>query len=175
MWVIAGLGNPGEEYTGSRHNVGREFLRTFEKKLPKKVTVAYPDTYMNNSGGPIRKLVPNKKAAAQLIVLHDDLDLPLGSVKISFGAGSGGHRGVESVIKALNTRNFVRVRVGISPSTPGGRLKKPKGEEVVAFVLGPFKKSEQEKLKKAKKVVAEALGLILSEGLSFAMTEINAR
>lgn len=182
VWVIAGLGNPDNEYVGTRHNAGREFLMAIEKKegaknklFGKKAIVITPDSYMNNSGGPIKKLVPSKKAAEQLIVLHDELDLPLGAVKISFGSGSGGHRGVESIIKALKTKDFIRIRIGISPATPSGKTKKPDSEKIVDFVLGKFKASEQDKLKKARKTTSEALELLLTEGVSFAMTQINAR
>ncbi|OGC79368.1 hypothetical protein A2852_00580, partial [Candidatus Adlerbacteria bacterium RIFCSPHIGHO2_01_FULL_54_23] len=117
-WIIVGLGNPGKEYFGTRHNIGKEVLEALKEKLSRDTKIAELNVYMNNSGAAIRKAVPSKKAAERLIVLHDDLDLPLGSVKLSFGSGSGGHRGVESVIKALKTRDFVRVRIGISPATP---------------------------------------------------------
>ncbi len=175
MWVIAGLGNPGKEYTGTRHNVGRDFLLALEDTLPKKVKTITPDVYMNNSGGPLKKLIPSKKAAERLIVLHDELDLPLGKVKISYGSSAGGHKGVKSVIQALKTQNFTRIRIGISPSTPKGKLKRPDGEKIVDFVLGKFRPAEQEKLKKVKKLVQEALEIILEDGKEKAMSEINAR
>ncbi len=174
-WIVAGLGNPGKEYAGTRHNIGRDFVEALHPKLPKNAKVAELNVYMNNSGGPLRKLIASKKAAETLVVVHDDLDLPLGSVKLSFGSGSGGHRGVESIIKALKTKDFVRVRVGVSPTTPSGKLKKPDQKKVVDFVLGKFKPAEQEKLKKARKVVAEALQLLIEEGRPRAMTEINSR
>ncbi len=179
-WIIAGLGNPDQEYVGTRHNVGRDLLTALQKKegakgrlFGKKVVLATPDVYMNNSGGPLKKLAPTKKEAEHLVVVHDDLDLPLGAVKISFGSGSGGHRGVESVIKALKTRDFARVRIGISPATPSGKLKKPAAEKIVDFVLGAFRAPEQDKLKKARKRAAEALELIVTEGLTAAMNVVN--
>ncbi|MBI2005114.1 aminoacyl-tRNA hydrolase [Patescibacteria group bacterium] len=175
QWMLAGLGNPGQEYTGSRHNVGRDFLHALANDLPGKPKILDLDVYMNHSGGPIKKAVPSPKAAERLVVVHDDLDLPLGSVKLSFGSGSGGHRGVESIIKALKTRDFVRVRVGICPTTPGGKLKKPDAKKVVDFVLGQFKPAERDKLKKVKKTVKEALALLLADGLAPAMTATNTR
>lgn len=182
QWIIAGLGNPGGEYTGSRHNTGRDLLMALEKKegtkgklFGKKVTFLYPDVYMNNSGGPIKKAVKSKKDAEHLVVVHDELDLPLGRIKVSFGASAGGHNGVKSVQQVLKTQNFVRVRVGISPSTASGKLRRPDGEKIVDFVLGKFKPAEQEKLKKAKKLLAEALELIVTEGVDRAMTEINSK
>jgi len=130
---------------------------------------------MNNSGGPIKKLIPSAKAAEGLIVIHDELDLPLGAVKLSYGAGAGGHNGVASIQKAVHTKDFIRIRVGISPSTPSGKLKRPDGAKITDFVLGKFKLAEQEKLKKVRKVVSEALELILTEGKDRAMNEINTR
>lgn len=182
-WIIAGLGNPGEEYVGTRHNVGREFLMDIQKKngdaktlFGKKVTIVTPDTYMNNSGAAFKKLVTSKKQAEQFAVLQDELDLPLGKVKISFGSSSGGHNGIKSVEKAIKTKDYVRIRIGISPATPSGKLKKPSGEEeVVKFVLSKFKATEQEKLKKAKKLVRDALELIVTEGRDAAIMEIHSR
>ncbi|MSR70530.1 peptidyl-tRNA hydrolase [Candidatus Kaiserbacteria bacterium] len=173
-WIIVGLGNPDKEYEGTRHNVGKDFVEVLKDKLPKKAKVAELNVYMNSSGGPIKKLVSSKKAAEQLVVVHDELDMPLGRVKISFGSSAGGHNGVKSIEKALKTRDYVRVRVGISPSTPSGKLKRPDAEKITDFVLGKFKPAEQEKLKKARKVVAEALELIVTEGRETAQTQINS-
>ncbi len=174
-WIIAGLGNPDEHYKGTRHNIGRDFLNALAKDLPKKAKVVTPDVYMNNSGGPLRKLVTSKKAAEKLVVLHDELDLPLGRIKISYGSSAGGHNGIKSVIAALKTQDFIRVRIGISPSTPSGKLKRPDGEKITDFVLGKFKPTEADKLKKVKKLVAEALEIILEDGKDAAMGEINKR
>ncbi len=174
-WIIVGLGNPDKEYIGTRHNVGKDFVEALRDKLPKKAKVAELNVYMNNSGGPIKKLVASKKAAEQLIVVHDELDLPLGRVKISFGSSAGGHKGVKSIEKALKTKDYVRVRVGISGSTPSGKLKRPAPEKITDFVLGKFKSTEADKLKKARKVVGEALELLLTEGKDRAMSVINSR
>lgn len=174
-WIVVGLGNPDKEYVGTRHNVGKDLLEKLKSDLPKKAKVAELDVYMNNSGGPIKKLITSKKAAEQLVVVHDELDLPLGKVKISFGSSAGGHNGVKSIEKALKTRDYVRVRIGISSATPSGKLKRPAPEKISDFVLGKFKPTEQEKLKKVKKIVAEALELICTEGVQAAMTSINAR
>ncbi len=175
MWTIAGLGNPDKEYEGTRHNIGRDFVAYLKKDLPRSAKVLDLNVYMNNSGGPIKKAVPSKKAAEKLIVVHDELDLPLGRIKISFGSSAGGHNGVKSIEKALKTRDYARIRVGISSSTPSGKLKRPAPEKITDFVLGKFKAAEQDKIKKARKLVAEALELLLEEGVSRAMTEINAK
>ncbi|HVV14858.1 MAG TPA: aminoacyl-tRNA hydrolase [Candidatus Paceibacterota bacterium] len=175
QWIVAGLGNPGEEYVGTRHNAGRDFLHAFEDKLPKNVKAITPDVYMNNSGGPLKKLIPSKKAAERLIVLHDELDLPVGRIKISYGSSAGGHNGVKSVQAALKTQDFTRIRIGISPSTPSGKLKRPQGAKIVDFVLGKFKPADQEKLKKVRKTVLEAIELIVKDGVQAAMMEIHSR
>lgn len=195
MHYITALGNPGEEYKNTRHNVGRIALEEFVKKNDfsdwvidkklrslssqgkigkEKVHLIEPETFMNKSGLAVKPIITNKKRAEQIIVIHDDLDLPLGKFKVSYNKSSGGHKGVESIIKAIKTQSFTRIRVGISPSTPSGKLKKPKGEKEVAdFILGEFKKSELEILKEISKKISEALEMILTEGREKAMGEFN--
>ena len=174
-WVIAGLGNPDSHYIGTRHNIGRDFIHSLEKHLGKTAVLITPDLYMNNSGVAVKKAVSSIAAAKKLIVLHDEIDLPLGRVKISFGSSAGGHRGVDSIQKALKTKNFIRIRIGISPATPAGKIKKPDADDVPDFVLAKFKPAEQEKVKKVCKRVVNAIDLILNEGLERAMTEINSK
>src|SRR6185436_8128053 len=114
---------------------------TVEGKVAgEKIVAVMPETFMNKSGSAVARFVKSKKAAETLVVVHDELDLPLGRIKMSFNKSAGGHRGVDSVRKAVGTEGFVRIRVGISGSTPGGKLKKPMGEEAVnKFILGKFK------------------------------------
>ncbi len=181
QWILAGLGNPGDDYIGTRHNVGREFLMKLEKKILEfpnvkpKPKIILPDTYINNSGKVFKKLVTTKKAAEYLVVLHDDLDLPLGMIKLSFGSGAGGHRGVESIQETLKTKDFVRIRIGISRATPTGKLRKPDRDKVVDFVLGTFRPAEEEKLKKAQKTVLRAIELLLIKGRVVATMETHTR
>lgn len=170
-WTIVGLGNPGQEYEGTRHNVGKEMVEAAEDKLP-GAKVVETNVYMNNSGAAIKKAVG---AGKNLVVVHDELDLPLGKVKISYGSSAGGHNGVKSIEKALKTKDYVRVRVGISGATLGGKLKRPAPEKITDFVLGKFRPKELEKLKKVKKIVQEALELIVEYGKDRAMSEINAK
>ncbi len=173
MYIVVGLGNPGEEYARTRHNSGRMAADFIDGKIS-GIKVFTPDTFMNKSGSSVAKAVKSKKAAEKLIVVYDDLDLPLGSIKISYNRSSGGHRGLESVIKALQTEKFIRIRIGISPTTPSGKLKKPKGEgEVEKHILGEFKKPEMETLKKVFKKVEVAVETIVDRGLTTAMTEFN--
>lgn len=195
MYIIVGLGNPGEEYKETRHNVGslcvlrfaaaHDFPEWKEDKKTRaliseasvgneKTKLVLPQTFMNKSGTSVKPLIGSKKAASLLIVVHDDLDLPLGFFKISFGKSSGGHRGVESVMKSIGTKDFVRVRVGIAPQTPSGKIRKPKGEKkVLDFIIGKPRKPELETLKRLSRKVSEALLMIISEGKEKAMSEFN--
>ena len=139
-----------------------------------KALLVLPDSYMNNSGKSVKPLVGSLKAAEKLLAIYDDLDLPFGSAKMSWNKSSGGHRGLESVIKALKTEKFARIRIGTSPTTPSGKLRKPQGEEkVMKHILGKFKPDEMLALKKLYKKVAQALETFTTSGLSAAMTEFN--
>src|SRR3972149_5277297 len=132
------------------------------------------DIFMNNSGKAVAPLVKNKKDLENLVVIYDDIDLPLGKMKISYNRSSGGHNGLNSVIKALKSEEFLRIRIGISPATPKGVIKKPKGEKaVINFILGEFKKSELETIKKLSKKVSEAIETIFAEGKDKAMSLYN--
>jgi PTH1 family peptidyl-tRNA hydrolase len=195
-YTVVGLGNPGEEYVETRHNIGRMVLDAFtkahklkdwqvDKKLKSLVTEAKvgknkalllkPETFMNKSGEAVKPLITSKKKAETLVVIHDDLDLPLGKVKISFNKSSGGHRGVESIIKTVKTEAFIRVRLGISGETAGGKIKKPQGEEkVIDSILGEFKKSELDDLKKVIKKSITGLELIISDGWDKAASLLGA-
>jgi PTH1 family peptidyl-tRNA hydrolase len=129
---------------------------------------------MNNSGKSLAPIITSEKKAATLVVLHDDLDLPLGSHKISFGRGSGGHKGVESIIKNIKTRKFIRVRIGISPHTPAGKIKKPSDEEqVLDFIIGKIKPKELDEMKKNIKEVMTIVETIVTEGKEKAMNQFN--
>ncbi|MFZ2763502.1 MAG: aminoacyl-tRNA hydrolase, partial [Minisyncoccia bacterium] len=175
MYIVVGLGNPGDQYAHTRHNTGRLAIEYLEKKELSGVKSIHLDTFMNKSGVGVAKIIKSKKAAQKLIVIYDDLDLGLGTMKISYNRSSGGHRGVESIIRALKTEEFIRIRIGISPATPSGKLKKPKGDkDVEKHILGDFKKPETETLKKVFKKVSEAVSVIAESGLGPAMTEFNS-
>jgi len=193
-YIFVGLGNPGEEYKETRHNTGRMLVEWFGKSLDaewktdKKLnaTVAkvkigksqailvLPDTFMNKSGTSVKPLVGSLKAAEKLLIIYDDLDLPFGTSKISFNKSSGGHKGLESIIKAIKTEKFARIRVGISPISATGKIRKPQGEEVVTkVILGKFKLEEVAVLKKLSKKINQALETFVSDGLQTSMTEFN--
>ncbi|MSU44654.1 aminoacyl-tRNA hydrolase [Candidatus Nomurabacteria bacterium] len=176
MKLVAGLGNPGKEYENTRHNTGRIVVGLVEKKLKDKIKIKFiiPDTFMNNSGKAIAPFIKTKKDLKDLIVIYDDIDLPLGKIKISFNRSAGGHNGLGSVIKSLKSEEFLRIRIGISPATPKGVVKKPKGEKAVLnFLLSEFKKSELETIKKLSKKVTEAVETIFIESKDKAMSVFN--
>lgn len=182
MFYIIGLGNPGEQYKESRHNTGRQAIERLKVASSatrrgggiEKLKIIESQEFMNNSGKAVGKIIKSKKMAERLIVVYDDIDLGLGTIKISFDKGSGGHRGLESIIKALKTREFVRLRIGISPTTPKGKVKKPEGEKkVLDFILGNFSTSQKEILKKVFKTVNEAVATIVEEGREKAMNLYN--
>ncbi len=175
MKLIVGLGNPGKEYEHTRHNAGRIIVEILEKKIEDlKIKYITPDTFMNNSGKAVKPFIKTKKDLEQLIVVYDDIDLPLGKIKISFDKSSGGHNGLESIIKHVKSREFTRIRIGIAPTTPGGKTRKPKGEQaVMKFLLGEFKKPELEQIKKLSKKIVEAVEMFYSEGLGKTMSLYN--
>jgi len=139
-----------------------------------EVLLLEPETMMNNSGKSLLTLVKSKKQAEQLVIVYDDLDLPFGKWKFSFNRGSGGHKGIESIARALKTKAFVRVRVGIAPTSLFGKTKKPKGDDaVVKFILGKFTDGEIKELKKVSKEISQGLETLVTEGLNAAMGEWN--
>lgn len=150
-----------------------------------KATIVLPETFMNKSGAAVGPLVTsgsgasakaNPKKAERLIVIYDDFQLPIGRVKISYNRSSGGHNGLESVIRAVKTEAFVRVRVGVAPSTAKGVAKVPHGDkEIEKFILSDFKKPEAEAMKKVAKKVVEAVEILVKEGRERAMSTINSR
>ena len=193
--LIVGLGNPGEEYKDSRHNTGRIILENIAKsndfsewkndmKLKslkskgevsgEKFDFILPETFMNNSGNAVCQITDDKKKLKNLVVVYDDIDLPLGSLKVSFNRSSGGHNGLASVIKKVKSQEFVRIRIGIAPSTPSGKIKKPKGEDaILKFLLGKFKEDELKEIKKISKKVTEILEVLSSDGKDKAMSLFN--
>jgi len=129
---------------------------------------------MNNSGKSLVTLVKSKKQAEQLVVLYDDMDLPLGKWRISFNRSSGGHNGVESVARLLKTKAFIRIRVGVSPVSLFGNMKKPKGADaVLKFIIGKFTQSELREVHNVGREVTEGLEVLLTRGRDIAMGEFN--
>ncbi len=193
MYVIVGLGNKGEKYERTRHNAGRMAVSAFvgsrggscvasgkyagciwEGALGEESILALlPETFMNESGGSVKKVVKNTADAERLIVVYDDIDLALGTLRISFDRGAGGHNGVRSVIDAVRTEKFIRIRVGISKEV-AGKVKKPSSAEgVLKFVMGEWKKPEEKVLEEVFGKVGDAIVHIVEKGVTSAMNKFN--
>jgi len=169
MILIVGLGNPGKKFEKTRHNIGARVIDELERLNLKGVILAKPTTFMNDSGKAVKKLVTRYKLhVTSLYVVHDDLDFPLGKIKISAGKGSARHKGVQSIIDELGTKNFVRFRIGINPK-PYTLYPKTLNK----FVLGEFTKEEEKIVKKAIKKTCQTVELALKEGLEKAMSKCN--
>lgn len=185
MYLLVGLGNPGNQYQKTRHNVGWIILDNLfsevdwrENKYAKikeidtqisstPIHVIKPQTFMNESGISLEYFVQKEGIDPQnIIVVYDDIDLPLGKIKISFDRGSGGHNGIKSIEEHLNSREFIRIRVGISRLLENGELAKPN-------VLGHFESSEFEVITKVSEIVRSILATICTEGKEQAMTKFN--
>lgn len=167
MILIVGLGNPGKKYQKTRHNLGFQVVDELGFLKDKKIILTKPKTFMNLSGKAVKSLIAKYKVPPlNLWVIHDDIDLPLGKIRISKGRGAAGHKGVESIIKELKTKNFVRLRIGIQPKTG-----KPRNPE--KFVLQKFTKGEERIIKEVIKKSVEAIEMVLKEDLEKAMSKFN--
>lgn len=190
--MIAGLGNPGEEYAQTRHNAGfkaidelaRQANVTYWKNQAgaevasikvndaeaeggkREVILVKPQSYMNTSGGPISKLCAQYKVSVEeLLVIHDELDIPAGDVRIKVGGGHAGHNGLRSIIDKMGSRDFSRVRVGIG--NPPGRMP------VADFVLKQLRSREAEEFDETTVRAAEAAATALTRGVIFARDHVN--
>ena len=190
--MVAGLGNPGEEYAQTRHNAGfkaidelaRQANVTYWKNQAgaevasikvndaeaeggkREVILVKPQSYMNTSGGPISKLCAQYKVSAEeLLVIHDELDIPAGDVRIKVGGGHAGHNGLRSIIDKMGSRDFSRVRVGIG--NPPGRMP------VADFVLKQLRSREAEEFDDTTVRAAEAAATALTRGVIFARDHVN--
>ena len=193
MKLIVGLGNPGRSYAHNRHNAGficlNYFARMqgirFDKKQSRartglgavagnKVVVAKPQTHMNLSGQSVSRLVKKFDINLDnLLVVHDDLDLSLGKIRIRQGGGSGGHKGVDSIITELGSRDFLRIRVGIGRPTTSEGSTEVSEDDIIAYVLSDFTLEEKRTITKVIPGVSEAIYCLLTEGLTAAMNKYN--
>ncbi len=187
MWAIIGLGNPGRRYVHTRHNVGRFFVRQLASewgaKLRKRkmlariaeinrgeerIILVQPTTYMNQSGLAAREILERYRIAPQQTVfVYDDLDIPLGQIRVRKEGSAGSHNGMRSVIEQMGTQAFPRIRVGIGPLDDRG--------EAVQFVLSPFETEEYGLLKEGLKKARQALDFILDGRIEQAMNRFNQR
>lgn len=183
--IIAGLGNPGRSYEQTRHNVGYKtvdalidrwqtgpmqksgkVLLTRLIREDRELLLVKPLSYMNNSGNAVKGIFEkSKQDLDSMIVIHDDLDLPIGRLRIRKNGGSGGHKGVQSIIDHLKTKDFIRIRIGID--------KPVDTNEVTDYVLTPFAKNEKNILKNVIERAVLGVESILSEGLISAMNAFN--
>ena len=193
-WLVVGLGNPGPEYAGNRHNVGAMVLDVLAGRvggafkahrsralvlegrlggppgvsLRRRVVLARPTSYMNESGGQVVAAARFFKVDPEhLVVVYDELDIPYGELRLKLGGGEGGHNGARSVSRALGTRDYLRVRVGIG--RPPGRM------DPAAFVLRDFSAAERKDLPSLLDEAADAVELLLARGLTAAQNEVHAR
>ncbi len=190
--MVAGLGNPGEEYAETRHNAGFKAIDELARQAgvsywknqagaevaiiqvndseaeggKREVVLVKPQSYMNTSGGPISKLCAQYKISAEeLLVIHDELDIPAGDVRVKVGGGHAGHNGLRSIIDKMGSRDFSRIRVGIG--NPPGRMA------VADFVLKQLRAREAEDFTDTTFRAAEAAATALTRGVVFARDHVN--
>ena len=193
MKLIIGLGNPGLYYANNRHNIGYMCIKRFAKdhkiRFNKKqglartgrgkingeeVVLARSQTYMNESGESVDRLVKRYRiGSADLVVIHDDLDLPTGKIRIRQGRGSGGHKGIESIIAHLGNGNFYRVRVGIDRPDIVEDDTIDKEQAVIDYVLSGFTREEKKIINGVIPEVSRAILCLLTEGIDAAMNKYN--
>jgi len=191
MKLIVGLGNPGRIYAHNRHNVGFRCLNYFArlhsirfdhrqcrakvglgKVRGEKLLLAKPGMFMNLSGNPVACLVHKHDIPlSNLLVIYDDLDLPLGKIRLRQSGGSGGHKGINSIISALGSEDFPRVRVGIG--RPQGEEQSISEDAIVNYVLSDFSRQEEATIKPVIIKVAEAIDCFLTQGIEAAMSKFN--
>jgi PTH1 family peptidyl-tRNA hydrolase len=185
VWAVVGLGNPGRRYADSRHNVGFMLIRevadawgvsvrkarflskTAEvRRDGERVVLALPQTFMNASGEAVGELVRGLRLDPErLVVAFDDIDLPLGEIRIRKDGGPGTHKGMASIVQGLGTERFPRIRIGIRPESESG--------DIVRFVLSPFRRSEREALAGSLSRARDALDLIIAGRIEAAMNRYN--
>ena len=188
MYLIVGLGNPGRQYEGTRHNMGFDTIDYLIEKyrIPQggvkfnamygkgiiggeKVILIKPLSFMNLSGGPVRDMANYFKVdpETELIVIYDDIDLEPGQLRIRKKGSAGGHNGMKDIIQKLGTQNFTRVKVGVGA--------KPKGWDLADYVLGRFSSEERKHIDEAIVRAAKAVAMIVEEGPDAAMNEYNRK
>ena len=185
-WIIAGLGNPGPEYAGNRHNAGYLVVDLLAERIGSRfkahrtraevadgrlaglpVTLAKPRTFMNTSGGPVAALASFYKVPPErLVVVHDELDIPFGAIRLKLGGGDNGHNGLRSITRSLGTNEYYRVRFGIG--RPPGRM------DAATFVLRDFSTTERKELPLLIDRCADAVETLLSKGMAAAQNTFHA-
>jgi PTH1 family peptidyl-tRNA hydrolase len=187
LWLVVGLGNPGDEYAATRHNAGfmlvDRLARTWGVELRGRLfqsrtalarrggedaLLVEPKTFMNRSGTAVRAALEGKGIGPdRLVVVYDDLDIPLGEIRVRKAGRPGTHKGMISIAAEIGTGDFARVRIGIGPL--------PAGRDAADYVLEPFRKVERADLERGLDQAAEALEMVLDGGIERAMTRFNRR
>ena len=187
MWLVVGLGNPGDEYAGTRHNAGFMLVerlagawgielrgRLFKARTAlarrgaEEVLLVEPKTFMNRSGTAVRAAMAGKGVLAErLVVVYDDLDIPLGEIRVRKTGRPGTHKGMISIAGEIRTDEFARIRIGIGPC--------PAGRDAAEYVLEPFRRDERPHLEQSLEDAAEALEMVLDGRIDRAMTRFNRR
>lgn len=187
MYIIVGLGNPGREYAGTRHNIGFDVITRLsdDYNIPldfkkhkavcgkgyiegQKVILAQPQTFMNLSGESVRELMDYYKVENdEIIIVYDDISLDVGQLRVRPKGSAGGHNGIKSIIQHMGTQEFPRVRVGVGD--------KPKGWDLADYVLGRFPAEEEPKVREALKRASDACKTIILEGTEEAMNQFNRK
>lgn len=187
LWLVVGLGNPGPDYAGNRHNAGfmvvdvlagrmggrfkahKARAEVLEGRLAgRRVVLAKPRSFMNDSGGPVARLRDFFKVPLErIVIVHDELDIPYGAVRLKQGGGAGGHNGLRSISKSLGAPDYLRVRFGVG--RPPGRM------DAAAFVLRDFSAAERRDLELHLQVAADAVEMLLTQGLQAAQNVYHAR
>jgi PTH1 family peptidyl-tRNA hydrolase len=185
MWLVVGLGNPGKIYTNTRHNIGFMVIDSLSDKFSiplqykaknftygrgfieeKEALLLKPLTFMNKSGVALRDTLREYKDIENILVIHDDLDLDKGIIRIKRNGSSGGHKGIESIIENIGTKDFLRLKIGI------GRSKRVPPED---YVLSPFPRREQTMVRKTVERAVNAIVIILNKGVSYAQNEFHRK
>ena len=186
MFLVVGLGNPGRRYVRTRHNVGFKVIENLQERwqiqgesaqlgalvgsgmiASTRVTLARPQKFMNRSGHPVASIAGYYKLADKdVIVVHDDVDLPFGQVRVKRGGGHGGHNGLRDIIKHFG-RDFPRIRVGVG--------RPPEGWDTADYVLGKWGPSEQDEVSHMVDQASNAVEAVLRDGLEAAMNQFNTR
>lgn len=187
MKLVVGLGNPGDKYAGTRHNIGFMVIQriadrcglTLKKKghqglyavgrlAGEEAALLLPQTFMNLSGASVGSAFKSLGVAADsLIVVHDDIDQPFGAIRIKMGGGHGGHNGIRHICQVLGTGDFVRIKLGVGRPPPGG--------DVAGYVLSPFASAEKKELASLIDQAARGVESVIERGALFAMNEFNRR
>ncbi len=175
IYTLLLLGNPGEKYARTRHNIARILFGMIEDdvKAISGVETFVPSTFMNESGKDICEYLRYHEGR-ELVVIYDDKDLAISTFRISFDRGDGGHNGLKSVIEHLGKKDFIRIRIGIAPKeTDGKEVIAPHGEAVQGYVMGKIREDEEEELRKIAPQVLDAVKTIVGEGYQKAMERYN--